>query len=463
MRNRLILTYAFVMLLTIIIAFSSAIFFLNHASVDYLFRIQKVGSLPYLQDLADYYSRAGGWVDVDSYFNSLDLPESLMEFFMEQQIALVSPKGDVIHAINQDMNYTKIEPFYLIFATRVQVEGELVGYIVSGKLLDRMPPDFSDTLINLLWESLIKAAIVTLVMGLLLAIFMASRLLEPIQATIKATRKISEGDFKQRSPEHTYKDLAELTTSVNDMAVNLEKNDLKRSSLFSDLAHDLRTPLAVQRASIEAIEDGIYPFNQETLTTLKQQNAHLVRLVEDLSLLAMLDEGLFTPRKAQHDLADFTRAVISRCESLLTKQQRRVRMIALQKGVIVDIDGDRIEQIIENLFQNALRYTPEGSTIDIAVYANEDLAILTVRDHGPGIPPDKLETIFDRYYQLNCKEDPDNGGQGIGLAIARRLARVHGGNLFVRNHPIGGSEFQLELPLVRLQKPSHSNKKIRND
>jgi signal transduction histidine kinase len=233
---------------------------------------------------------------------------------------LVSPKGDVIHAINQDMNYTKIEPFYLIFATRVQVEGELVGYIVSGKLLDRVPPDFSDTLINLLWESLIKAAIVTLVMGFLLAIFMASHLLEPIQATIKATRKISEGDFKQRSPEHTYKDLAELTTSVNDMAVNLEKNDLKRSSLFSDLAHDLRTPLAVQRASIEATEDGIYPFNQETLTTLKQQNAHLVRLVEDLSLLAMLDEGLFTPRKAQHDLADFTRAVISRCVSLLTKQ-----------------------------------------------------------------------------------------------------------------------------------------------
>lgn len=126
--------------------------------------------------------------------------------------------------------------------------------------------------------------------------------------------------------------------------------------------------------------------------------------------------------------------------------------MAMQKGVIVDIDADRIEQILENLFQNAMRYTPEGSTIDIAIYPKGELAILTVRDHGPGIPEDKLETIFDRYYQLNCMENPENGGQGMGLTIARRLARVHGGNLLVRNHQKGGAEFVLELPLLRLEK-----------
>lgn len=193
---------------------------------------------------------------------------------------------------------------------------------------------------------------------------------------------------------------------------------------------------------------------------LKQQNTHLVRLVEDLSLVAMLDEGMFTPRKSSQDLAEFTRSVISRFESMLTKQQRRVRLIALQRGMIVEIDIDRIEQILENLFQNAMRYTPEGSTIDVAVYQKENLAILTVRDHGPGIPPDKLETIFDRYYQLNCSEVPANGGQGMGLAIARRLARVHGGNLYVRNHPRVGAEFVLELPLLRLEKPSRSSNKV---
>ncbi len=462
MRNRLILTYAFVMLLTIIIAFVSAIFFLSNSSVDYLSQIQDDSPQPYLQDLADYYSDAGGWNSVENYFKSPDLPESDLKLFRRQRIALVSPNGDVLYAMDQSMTGTKIEPFYLIFASRIQVKGELVGFIISGHFVNSMPQDFSDTLINLLWESLIQATLVTLLIGLVLAILMASRLLKPIQATIKATRKISEGDFKERLPMQTYKDLAELTTSVNDMAVNLEKNDLKRSSLFAELAHDLRTPLAVQQASLEAVEDGIYPFNQEILTTLKQQNTHLVRLVEDLSLLAMLDEGMFTPRKTQRDLAEFTKAVISRFESMLTKKQRRVRVTALQRGMIVDIDCDRIEQIIENLFQNALRYTPEGSTIDIAVYAKEDLAILTVRDHGPGIPPDKLETIFDRYYQLNCKDEPDNGGQGIGLAIARRLARVHGGNLFVRNHQRRGAEFVLELPLVRLEKPTRSNKNIQN-
>ena len=132
--------------------------------------------------------------------------------------------------------------------------------------------------------------------------------------------------------------------------------------------------------------------------------------------------------------------------------------MAMQKGVIVDIDADRIEQILENLFQNAMRYTPEGSTIDIAIYPKGELAILSVRDHGSGIPADKLETIFDRYYQLNCMENPENGGQGMGLTIARRLARVHGGNLLVRNHQKGGAEFELELPLLRLEKPPRSTR-----
>lgn len=459
MRNRLILTYAFVMLLTIIIAFSSAIVFLSNASVDYLSRSQIAHSYPYMQDLAEYYSSHGGWEGVDAYFTSSDLSEADQLFFREQHIALVSPEGDVIFAMDKEMEGTKSEPFYLIFASRIQSGGKLVGYLVSGHFLNRMPPNFSRTLLQLLWKSLSLATLVTLIIGLFLAILMASRLLRPIEATIKATQKISEGDLKQRLPVHSYKDLKDLTTAVNDMAVNLEKNDLKRSSLFSDLAHDLRTPLAVQRASIEAVEDGVYPFNQETLNTLKQQNAHLVRLVEDLSLLARLDEGMFTPKKSTHDLSEFTRGVIRRFEGMLTKRQRRVRAIALQKGVIVEIDPDRIEQILENLLQNAMRYTPGDSTIDIAIYAKGKLAVLTIRDHGPGIPVDKLETIFDRYYQLNCKEVPANGGQGMGLAIARRLARVHGGNIYVRNLTDGGAEFTLELPLLRFEKPSQSTKK----
>ncbi len=461
MRNRLILTYAFVMLVTIIIAFSSAIYFLSNASVDYLSRSQIAHSYPYIQDLAEYYSSHGGWEGVDTYFYSSDLPEADQIFFREQHIALVSPKGDVVFAMDKEMEGSKSEPFYLIFASRIHSGGELVGYVVSGHFLNRMPPNFSNTLINLLWESLIQATLVTLIIGLILATLMAFRLLQPIQATIKATRKISEGDFKQRLPIQEYKDLAELTTAVNEMATTLEENDLKRSSLFSDLAHDLRTPLAVQLATIEAVEDGVYPFEQSTLTTLKQQNAHLVRLVEDLSLLAKLDEGIFTLKKTPKDLAEFTRGVISRFESMLTKQQRRVREIVLQKGVIVDIDGDRIEQILENLLQNAMRYTFDESTIDIAVYAQENLAILTIRDHGPGIPTDKLETIFDRYYQLNSNNGESAGGLGIGLAISRRLARVHGGNLYVSNHRGGGSEFTLELPLVRLEKQTHSDPKTK--
>jgi len=376
----------------------------------------------------------------------------------QEQIALLSPGGEVLYAPNQQIVGTTIEPFYFAFASSIFSDGRLVGYVIPASFPQSLPPNFSDTLQQLIWRSILQATVVTMVVGLLLAIIMASRLLDPIEATIKAARRISDGDFKQRLPVQSYKDLSDLTTAVNDMAANLEKHDSQRSSLFADLAHDLRTPLAVQRASIEAVEDGIYPFNQETLKTLKQQNTHLVRLVEDLRLLAMLDEGMITPQFSPQDLSEFTKGVIKRFESMLTKQQRRVREVSMQKGVIVNIDPDRIEQILENLFQNAMRYTPEGSTIEIMILTKGLTAVLTVRDHGPGIPADKLETIFDRYYQLNDNSGQKAGGQGMGLAIALRLARVHGGNLYVRNRPDGGAEFTLELPLLLPEKPSRPSR-----
>lgn len=458
MRRRLIFTYSIVIFLTIVFAFSAAAYFFSSSSADYHSQFTVDHSHTYLQGLEDYYSQNGTWKGVEAYFTSPDLSPVELVFMQQEQVALLSPDGEVLYAMDQQMAGTKIKPFFLAFASGIFSEGKLVGYVISGSLLHGLSPDFSNTLLRVLWRSFLQAAIVTMVAGLLLALIMASRLLDPIEATIKAAQRISDGDFKQRLPVQSYRDLSDLTTAVNDMAANLEKHDSQRSSLFADLAHDLRTPLAVQRASIEAVEDGIYPFNQETLKTLKQQNTHLVRLVEDLRLLAMLDEGMITPQFSPQDLSEFTRGVIKRFESMLTKQQRRVREVSMQKGVIVNIDPDRIEQILENLFQNAMRYTPEGSTIEIMILTKGLTAVLTVRDHGPGIPIDKLETIFDRYYQLNDNSGKKADGQGMGLAIALRLARVHGGNLFVRNRPDGGAEFTLELPLLLPEKPSRPSR-----
>jgi len=448
MRTRLILTFSLVMVLTMIIALLSAVLFFSTGSVDYLSKIQTTNTQQYLQNLANYYTSNGSWNNVEAYFASSDFDASTRDFFNEQQIALVTPDGDVIYAVDQRMAGTTIKKIYLTFASKINVKGEVVGYIVSGRFLNRMPPNFSEIMFQLFWSSMIRAGLVSLLVGLILSNYIAYRLLRPVQATIDATRKISAGDLSQRVPEQPYSDLSELVTAINEMAVNLEKNDSRRSQLFADLAHDLRTPLAVQRASLEAVEDGIYPFNQETLSVLKQQNMHLQRLLQDLGMLARLDVGIFTLETSPQDLSEFFQAVIDRLESILIQQNLRIKVISLQKGLMVEIDCDRIEQVLENLFQNAMRYAPANSSIDVSVFQKGKLAVLTMHDYGLGIPEDKLETIFERYYQLNDDDGQNAGGQGIGLAIARRLARVHGGNLFVRNHPEGGAEFVLELPLI---------------
>lgn len=448
MRVRLITTYAIVMILTIFISFISAAIFLTKSSANYLTNIQATNTKQYLQNLADYYAVNGSWRGVESYIMAPTLSEAEHEYFHFQEVLLASPDGTVVFSINETLLGSKVNKFFLTFASKISVNDKIVGYLISGRFLKKLPSNFSGTLSGLFMNSLARAGIIALLIGFSLAAFMANRLLRPIEATISAARKISEGDFSQRVPPQAHSGIHELITAINEMAVNLEKNDLKRSSLFSDLAHDFRTPLAVQRATIEAIEDGLYPLNHDTLTTLKDQNLHLSRLVEDLGLLARLDAGRFTLITNPTDLAEFTIGVVNRFESLITQQNRRIRILTAQKNLMVEIDNDRIEQILGNILQNAMLYTPKNTPIDVSVFQKGATAVVTVRDHGPGIPADKLETIFDRYYRLNQENGQDPGGQGIGLAIARRLARVHGGNLTVRNHQEGGAQFVLELPLM---------------
>ncbi len=456
MRNRLLFTYAAVMVLTIFISFVSAIVFLGRSSADYLTQKQAANTEAFLQHMADYYAENHSWQGIDAFLESSSLLDAEREYFQFQQILLVSPEGKAFYSVDPSLTGSKINRFYLSFASKIKVEGKTVGNVVSGRFLKRLPSDFSATVYRLFLSSLLRAAIVALVVGLCMATLMAYQLMRPVQATLSAARKISEGDFTQRVPMQTYSGISELVTAINEMAVSLEKNDLKRGNLFNDLAHDFRTPLAVQRATIEAVEDGVYPFNQDTLTTLKNQNTHLSRMVDDLGLLARMDAGRFTLILSTQDLAEFTLGFITRFKGFLSQQNRLIRIVTLQMGLMVEIDTDRIDQILENIFQNALLYTPDGTPIDVAVFQQGTLAVLTVRDHGPGIPEDKRETIFDRYYQLNREDGQNSAGQGIGLAIARRLARVHGGNLYARNHRDGGAQFILELPLSRGEKSTQT-------
>jgi len=216
--------------------------------------------------------------------------------------------------------------------------------------------------------------------------------------------------------------------------------------MTADIAHELRTPLAVQRAHLEALQDGIYPMSVENLQPVLDQNVMLVRLVDDLRTLALADAGELQIEIQLMDVQDFLLGMQERFRS--AADERNVEIVLYENQVCPEIqaDPDRLAQIFTNLIGNALRYTPAGGQILLAAESDENEIRISVSDNGPGIPPEVLPNIFERLYRVDKARSRAEGGSGLGLAIARQLAKAHGGDLTAENNPGGGAHFVFSIP-----------------
>ncbi|MCK4725236.1 MAG: HAMP domain-containing protein, partial [Anaerolineales bacterium] len=291
------------------------------------------------------------------------------------------------------------------------------------------------------------AAAVAIFFALLLALLLSSRLLKPVRALTQAAEDLSEGDLTKRVAIQGNDELAVLGRTFNQMASSLENSEQSRRAMTADIAHELRTPLAVQRAQIEAIQDGIYPTTDENLAALLEQNVLLTRLVADLRTLALADSGQLQLERIPTDLGKLTSKVTDRFKPQAAEMGVEIKFKSQGSCKEINVDSGRVEQIIGNLISNALRYTPENSWVKINLDCSYELAVLTVRDNGAGIPEDAQEQIFERFYRADHSRSRTEGGTGLGLAIARQLAEIQGGELTASNHPEGGAEFRLTFPV----------------
>ncbi len=218
--------------------------------------------------------------------------------------------------------------------------------------------------------------------------------------------------------------------------------------MTADIAHELRTPLAIQRAILEAIQDGVYPLDNEQIQHVYEQNQSLTRLVDDLRTLALADAGELKLEKVETDIHGLVERAFARFQPQAAQKNIQLK---LEPGIEqqvrrIEIDPFRIEQIMNNLISNALRYSPSGSTVTGTIDGQGNDVTISIRDQGEGIPRDEIDHIFERFYRADHSRSREEGGTGLGLAIARQLARAHNGDLTVRNHPEGGAEFILQLP-----------------
>jgi signal transduction histidine kinase len=226
------------------------------------------------------------------------------------------------------------------------------------------------------------------------------------------------------------------------MTTRLQVNEEQRRHLLADVAHELRTPLAVVRGNLEAMLDGVYPRDDTHLVPILEETAHMTRLLDDLRTLSLAEAGTLRLHREPTDLT----ALIADVAAAFSARATAAGIALLAPAASLpdlDVDSLRVREVLENLIANALRYTPNGGSIriDAAPTPTAGTVAISVADTGTGIAPDQLPHIFERF-----TKSADSGGSGLGLAIARRLVEAHGGEIQAESTPGRGTTIRFTLP-----------------
>ncbi|WES63982.1 HAMP domain-containing sensor histidine kinase [Microbacter sp. GSS18] len=296
-----------------------------------------------------------------------------------------------------------------------------------------------------------QALAVGLIVGVLAAtaagVFAASRVARPLREMSAATRRIAAGRYDARVTPPRETELAALADDVNTLGRALEETEGRRTRLLGEVAHEMRTPLTIIDGYVEGMIDGILPASPEELGKVSDEVRRLRRLSDDLSALSRAEEGRLVLHPASADLRSVVSAAAERLRSQVEDGGIALDVQIGSDVVPVQVDADRIAEVVTNLIGNAVRATAPGGSIDVRVEAAGDWATVTVADTGEGLDPDDLERIFERFYRVPGRRGGSTGS-GIGLTIARGIATAHGGDLTAQSAGPGrGAIFAARLPL----------------
>ena len=324
----------------------------------------------------------------------------------------------------------------------IEVDGEVVGTVAVRFAVDegaRAELQLRDALTR----NVLVAAGLAGVVALAATGLVAGRLTRPLSRLTATVEAVAAGDRSVRSGAHDAAgELGALAVAVDRMADTLDRQEQLRRALVADVAHELRTPLAVALGECDAILDGVVEPDPERLASVREEIVRLSRLVADLETLAAAESATLQMDAEPLDLGEVVDDVLALHGPRLRGQGHELRV--RREPAPVMGDSLRVGQIVTNLLTNAGKFSPAGGRIDVEVATDGDTAVVAVTDDGPGIPPDEHDRVFERFWQGRAAED--TGGSGIGLAVAAELARAHGGVLEATNVSGRGARFVLRLP-----------------
>ena len=414
----------------------------------------------------DFYATRGSW-------NGVAGTVERVSFLTGRNVAILDTEGKTIVAtsrLNRNDPTLEQDDYTL---SRIVVDGDHVGSVLVGPLASqytskpsrgaaRLPIQgepwreiqdpslrrFSETAIqSLLWSGLVAG-----LGGILVVSLLSRRMLRSVRTLTSAAQSLGRGDLTQRVAVSGRDEIGELTSTFNAMAEGLESAERQRRNMVADVAHELRTPLTNIRGYVEAVRDGVLDADETTMENIHQQTMYLAQLIEDLRLLAETEAAGFQlnlePAVLDEVIAQSVEAFRPQTDAKGIQLAWTVRPgDTAATDRVVQMDRTRIEQVMNNLLQNAATHTPAGGRIDITIEAATDFVSVSVADTGEGIPSEDLPRVFARLYRVDPSRARSTGGAGLGLTIAKHLIEAHGGTIRVESTLGEGSRFIFTLPL----------------
>lgn len=316
--------------------------------------------------------------------------------------------------------------------------------VVPDSVMRHLDMAFGDALLISLAVAVGVAAATAAAISWLLTV----RIVRPIGSLATASRRIARGSYGERVSVAGEDELGALASTFNEMAEALESMERRRHELLSDVAHELRNPVATLNGYVEGLRDGVVEPSTRTWQLLLAETARLGRLVDDLREVSRAEERQLDLHPAPIEPHLLLEVAAAAAAGAFHTQGVALRVEPGVRVPAVNVDRDRVAEVLANLLSNALRHTPPGGRVGLsAAAAGAGLVELAVTDSGEGIPPELLGRVFERFYRTDSARTRDRGGSGIGLTIARAIAEAHGGSLRAESDGEGhGARFVLTLP-----------------
>ena len=343
-------------------------------------------------------------------------------------------EDDMIHGLDIGADDYITKPFSL---------KNLYAIIIAVTRRSNNDNDFK--FLNSLNVILAVVGIISIVFAAIAGIILAGKISVPVKAATRAAKDIAQGNYNNRiNTDICTMELSELGNAVNHMAESLDNQEMLRRRLTSDVAHELRTPVANVSSNIEAIIEGVLEPTNERLSSCYNELERITGIITELEKLRQIEGENMILHIGHVDIYELAKEVKLIFENEMSKKNIRCDIIG--EHIDVCVDKDKMSQVLNNLISNAVKYTDNYGNIQITVIQENENVVITVEDNGCGIDDNDIQYIFERFYRTDKSRNRSTGGAGIGLTITRAIVQLHGGTIHVESKKGVGSLFKVTIP-----------------